>query len=398
MNHEHWDEERIEKLLSKVPKIHDTRSKEEVLERLKKDGVFDEEPPKKSPRINLLPWMIAACAVLFIAILIPSLMKKDSTADEASTANDSSGEDMGILGVPDNLEEQEKFVNVMTVGTDNRTAVYPDQTEGNTLFRIGLASKDADSIPVTIVIPNEKILEDFGKNDPSQVEMYKVYAPRLNEQALGFIDYHPYEGEITEKNGKVIHVLPENHPYDVASAALSTYFATLTNTFSSYSEVEFADQNHQPKILKEVGKEYSLQITKETTQYSYFKYVQEDGSAFLAPNFRETFPNVEKAMEALKVNTNDVYQSVILPNVDYSVSVEKDLVKITFKEPLDLFNYNQVEAMQMIEGMLLTAAGFNKAVQFENIVQSEWEGFDFSKPLPIPVGPNKLPYTVLENE
>ena len=30
MNHEHWDEDRIEELLKNVPKIHDVRSKEEV--------------------------------------------------------------------------------------------------------------------------------------------------------------------------------------------------------------------------------------------------------------------------------------------------------------------------------------------------------------------------------
>ena len=43
----------------------------------------------------------------------------------------------------------------------------------------------------------------------------------------------------------------------------------------------------------------------------------------------------------------------------------------------------------MIEGILLTAASFDKQIQFENVVQTEWNGFNFSEPLPIPVGPNR---------
>lgn len=401
MNHEHWDEDRIEELLKNVPKIHDVRSKEEVFERLKRDGVFDEEPPKNSPIIKkktkMMPWLIAACAALFAAVLIPSLTN-NSMEEQAilnSEQDDSSGDqqEMETFALPNDMEEKENFAPMSTSDADIKTAVYPEQLEGNTLFKIGLASDEAESIPVTILIPNEKIVEDFGKDNPTQVELYNEYAPQLNEKLLGFNEYHPYVGEITESEGKVIHKLPNNHPYDEDAA---TYYATLTDTFSDYSEMEIVDENSEPVILEDIGEEYTL-LTEKSKQHSYFKYVQNDGSEFLAPNFRETYSTVEEAMEALKVSTNDIYKSVILPNADYSVSVNHDVVIITFKNRLDLFEYNQVEAMQMIEAMLLTAAGFNKSVQFENIVQTEWEGFDFTKPLPIPVGPNELPYTVLEN-
>ncbi|MEK4252896.1 hypothetical protein [Ureibacillus sp. FSL K6-2830] len=401
MNHEHWDEDRIEELLKNVPKIHDVRSKEEVFERLKRDGVFDEEPPKNSPIIKkktkMMPWLIAACAALFAAVLIPSLTN-NSMEEQAilnSEQDDSSGDqqEMETFALPNDMEEKENFAPMSTSDADIKTAVYPEQLEGNTLFKIGLASDEAESIPVTILIPNEKIVEDFGKDNPTQVELYNEYAPQLNEKLLGFNEYHPYVGEITESEGKVIHKLPNNHPYDEDAA---TYYATLTDTFSDYSEMEIVDENSEPVILEDIGEEYTL-LTEKSKQHSYFKYVQNDGSEFLAPNFRETYSTVEEAMEALKVSTNDIYKSVILPNADYSVSVNHDVVIITFKNRLDLFEYNQVEAMQMIEAMLLTAAGFNKSVQFKNIVQTEWEGFDFTKPLPIPVGPNELPYTVLEN-
>src|SRR5690606_23177634 len=139
-------------------------------------------------------------------------------------------------------------------------------------------------------------------------------------------------------------------------------------------------------------------MNEESAQFNYFKYVQQDGAEYLAPNFREKYATVEEALKALKVKTNDIYETVILPGVDYSVKVEGQVVKVSFTPKLDLEKYNKVEAMQMIEGILLTGASFQKQIQFENIVQRNWEGFNFTKPLPIPVGPNEVPYTVIEGE
>ena len=403
MSHEKWDEDKIEELLKNAPKIHDHRSKDEVFERLKKDGHFDGKPPKmvtKKKRRNILPGFISVAAILLLAILIPSFLKGEEEATNSNTDNvlmemeSADIEENKEISLPDDSEG----ITVMNAEEDIKTAVYPEQLEGNTVFRIGLASDAADSIPITILIPDEKIVEDFGKKEPSQVELYNEYAPKLNEKKIGFIDYHPYVGEISEEGNKVIHKLPEDHEYDMASASLSTYFGTLQDTFTNYERVEFVKEDDTPVIFSEVGEEYPLIMNKESAQFNYFKYVQQDGAEYLAPNFREKYATVEEALKALKVKTNDIYETVILPGVDYSVKVEGQVVKVSFTPKLDLEKYNKVEAMQMIEGILLTGASFQKQIQFENIVQRNWEGFNFTKPLPIPVGPNEVPYTVIEGE
>lgn len=403
MSHEKWDEDKIEELLKNAPKIHDHRSKDEVFERLKKDGHFDGKPPKmvtKKKRRNILPGFISVAAILLLAILIPSFLKGEEEATNSNTDNvlmemeSADIEENKEISLPDDSEG----ITVMNAEEDIKTAVYPEQLEGNTVFRIGLASDAADSIPITILIPDEKIVEDFGKKEPSQVELYNEYAPKLNEKKIGFIDYHPYVGEISEEGNKVIHKLPEDHEYDMASASLSTYFGTLQDTFTNYERVEFVKEDDTPVIFSEVGEEYPLIMNEESAQFNYFKYVQQDGAEYLAPNFREKYATVEEALKALKVKTNDIYETVILPGVDYSVKVEGQVVKVSFTPKLDLEKYNKVEAMQMIEGILLTGASFQKQIQFENIVQRNWEGFNFTKPLPIPVGPNEVPYTVIEGE
>ncbi|MNH40468.1 hypothetical protein D3C79_1017930 [compost metagenome] len=48
-----------------------------------------------------------------------------------------------------------------------------------------------------------------------------------------------------------------------------------------------------------------------------------------------------------------------------------------------------VQATQLIEAMMLTAASFDKQLRLDNVVQESWEGFDFKNFLPKPVGPNK---------
>ncbi|CAM5182424.1 Sporulation and spore germination protein OS=Ureibacillus acetophenoni OX=614649 GN=SAMN05877842_10420 PE=4 SV=1 [Ureibacillus acetophenoni] len=54
MSHNQWDDDKIEELLSTVPKVKDTRTKDEILQRLKDDGVFDEEPSEtKEPIITI---------------------------------------------------------------------------------------------------------------------------------------------------------------------------------------------------------------------------------------------------------------------------------------------------------------------------------------------------------
>ena len=132
-----------------------------------------------------------------------------------------------------------------------------------------------------------------------------------------------------------------------------------------------------------------IKLTGKTTQYNYFLYTMRSGKQYLSPNFRMSFDNVTEALHMMTEEANDIYQTVILPNVTFDVKVESERVIIRFSEPLDLQSFDQTQAMRMIEGILLTAASFDKQVQFENILQEVWNGFYLLEPLPIPLGPNK---------
>jgi len=406
MSHDKWEDDKIEDLLGKVPKIHDQRSKEDVLNRLKEDGLFDDEPlstnsqsTKPSRKFNWIPIAVSIAAVLLLAILIPSFMNSyssDSAEKSAGVELSQSREAMDKQEMEISNSAIEEDASVLnTQGNDVRTAVYPEEAEGNTIFQLGLSSDDGDSVPITVLIPNDRIQQDFGDITPSGVELYNKYAPLFNESAIGFMEYHPYAGTISELGDQVVHTLPNDQPYDYGTASMMNYFASLVDTFSKYSydEVALLDEEGDAFTFSEIGEPNApIALKDESTQYNYFSYTQSDGTKYLAPNNREAYSTVEEAILAMKEETNDIYQSVILPNVEFEVNVQDQVVAVSFTEELDLESFDQVEAMQMIEGMLLTAANFDMAVRFENILQTEWQGFDFTAALPIPLGPNEISY------
>jgi len=405
MSHDKWDDDKIEDLLGKVPKIHDQRSKEEVINRIKKDGLLDDEPLSTAPKrtkkrkVNWIPIVVSIAALFLLAILVPSFINQDSS-EESADLKATEIMDSQQMDISESTNEESETSILKADVTDIRTAVYAEELEGNTLFRLGLASDAADSLPISVLIPNERIQQDFGDATPTVVELYNFYAPLFNESAIEFTEYHPYAGTIAESGTQVMHTLPSDQPYDTGSAGMMTYFATLMDTFrdSSYEEAAVLDEEGSPFVFSEIGEPTEpIALNGEPTQFNYFRHTQADGTTYLAPNNRQTYTTVEEAISGMKEQTNDIYESVILPNVDFEVTAENQQVTVTFNEELNLESFDQAEAMQMIEGILLTAANFDMSVQFENVLQSEWGGFDFTAALPMPVGANEIPYsTVLE--
>ena len=191
MKDDKWSEQEIEELLSQAPKIHDNRSKEDVFARLQEAGAFEEEKThvqqvvkRKYNRIFTYGLFVAMTVLTFSGIYY--LTNNSFEYDTASISMDVA--DKETLKMQDqSLNEAEEAADMNSAMvrnfslTDIRTAVYPEQLENSTAFSIGLAGDDAESVPVTIVIPHDKLVEDFGTTTPTQVEMYNKYAALLDE-------------------------------------------------------------------------------------------------------------------------------------------------------------------------------------------------------------------------
>lgn len=388
-----WSDQDIEHLLKQAPKVEDHRSKEDILKRLQQQGVITS--PKKTKKQFLGLYGIATAvvaAILFggVYTIMQSSQEEYSSMDEASQEAASTemerSADMG-----QSVEANPALMNDVA---PLQTAVYSQQIGETIPLTIGLAGDDAESVPVTFLLPREEVLAIFGE-EPTKLALYEHYASLIDEEALGFADYHPLKGELVENGEVLTHILPDGHGYDIASATMSMYTGALIDTFAgNYREVAFIDEAGGAIEFSQAGEPSEpLPLQK---YYSYFLDEQPAG-IFLAPNFRQTFGNVTEALQSMKVEDNDVYQSAILEGADFTVQ-DGEVVTVSFTEPLDLERYDAQQAMWMMEAILLTAAGFHKQVQFENIVQTEWQGFIFNEQLPLPIGANLLSNEYVSND
>ena len=406
MNDEQWNEQEIEKLLEQAPKIHDNRSKEDVFARLQAAGAFkEEEQPLKKPRKLPTIQIGGFVALLLCAIGLPifyMMLNNNETADVASISSYNSDKVQEEIGIADesmesqSSESKAETNNAMTIrsiSVQPASVIYEDDLVGNTLFSIGLSSDDTESIQASIIIPNDKILEDLGKANPSQVEMYNYYAPLLDEEGIQFNDYHPYKGQIIERGESVVHILPAGHRYDDASGTMEKYSSSLKNTFTNYKSIIFENEDGTAVEFSQVG-EPSEPMPIETEQKSSYYLFNQRGTYYYVKQPYGQYEDAKSAIEAMSVSDNELYESAIIDGVHYTVT-EDEYVHVTFTEPLDLVTFDPLLANQMIEAILLTAAQFDKLVLFENVVQTDWQGYDFTKLMPKPIAPNQVPISIL---
>lgn len=403
MNKDDWNEENLEALFKQVPKVEDLRTKDELFQRLQNEGAFDEEPqeqPDIQPKgIRWVPLLASIASLFFVVLIATQLIGNRSISD---TAMDENAENSSIERAQQvsnqEAESADQASSISSFSTEEsmpmQSLVYESQLEGVTLFTIGLAGDDAESVPVSILIPNDVVAEKTGSDNPTKLQLYETFAPIMDEQQLGFNEYHPFAGEFREQGKVVIHQLPDEHLYDAGSASLSNYTGALIDTFGNfYDEVKLVSEDNGIITLDHMGKvDEPISITGETTQYNYFSYQMRNGSIYLSPNFRMSYKNVKEALLDMATEANDIYRTAILSNVSFKVKDEGDIVVVTFDEMLDLEQQDPMLAMRMIEAIVLTGASFDKQVNFEHVAQQEWNGFNFSEPLEKPVAANLIYY------
>lgn len=394
MDNNKWSEDKLRESLRNMPKIEDRRSREEVLQRLKGDDRIRNDKMKATPvrKTKWMPVLVAIAAVFLISILLPTLFKTDqqATMDRAVTESEKTAPAM------EESQESADDISNLDIATFSRNApvaqhfaVYPSDLKEQTAFHIGLATDQATIAPVTFLIPDWQIEEDFDTEQPDSVALYHRYAQSLDEEALGFIEYHPYKADISADDKKIQMKLDADHSYDLSSATLEMLDQSVQDTFYGYDSVRYLEKSGSPVVFDQVGKAAEpVKLNGLQSSQAYYRFNQTDGGQLLSSDFGKTSGSVKEALAAMKETPNDIYESVVPDDVDFSVAEKDELLTIRFNEELDLNNMEYEEAMQLIEGILLTAASFDKQVEFRGIVQTEWQHFDFSAPIPKPVGAN----------
>jgi len=388
MPNDKWNDEEIENLLRDFPEIKDQRPKAEVYKQLVQD-----KPSTKQPK-RWLPLLVAIVAFFSISVLVVSLLQQNGT--DSTVADPSGNEEQSVMTTdqaeteeaieqqaqPDEPAEPEGESGAASIENEAlRTAVYESDLNDYQLFRIGLTHL-AYVVPVSFMISNEQANEA-----ESSIELYEQFAGQVDEQGLGFDDYHPFAGYFEQGTEHLDHFLPTDHPYDEGSASMLLYLASLEETFKDQQEIRILNEQGEPAEFSHLGVADPVVPGEQGNSFYVLSSAQE---AYLAPAYGMSAAQPQEALMSLKVSPNDDYASPIPEHVNYAAEQRDGAVAIEFDEPLDLLSLDEQEAMTMIESMALTAASYGVSLQFENIVQDQWGGFDFTGPIELPVAANRM--------
>lgn len=383
-----WDDDKIESLLNDFPDIEDDRTKEQVHAKL--------FPPEKTKKQVTWPrYLIAAVVFIGAAGLLYAMLMSNSSFDMAtdtSTSEDSESGSNELYSQSESVEESdspatdsanesaESDHSATSMVVEERTAVYADDLEVRIPFTIGL-TENAVVVPLTFLVP----AEDVEGQGP--VKLYEQLAPLIDETALGFDEYHPYAGSLAAEGAAIEHRLPEDHSYDLASASINVYLESLLATFGEAEVFRILDAEGAPAEFDQVGP--LEDITPAESGTPFYQFTLNNGTRYFIPDWNGDYDSGAAALEALATSPNDLQQATVPKSIGYSVRETEGQLIVAF-DSLDLASLPSTDAMRMIESMALTAGSYGKELLFEGIVQSDWSGFDFSSPIPIPVAPNRM--------
>jgi hypothetical protein len=410
MSNNKWSEQKIDQLLSQVPKLQDTRSKDEVLKRLQQDQRLSEGSQTKQKR--WIPTAVTIAALITLSLLGATLINKpynfmdsafDSNSESAnSTDMDAETNDESKTSITateettsfDSASEKATTESEMSVAKapveSNLMTVNSSDVENHTAFQIGLVSQDALVIPVTFLIPNDQIQQDFEGLTPNTLQLYEQYADDIDEEELGFIDYHPFKGTFEIDQDQLSHQLPKEHDYDLSSSTLEVYDEALQYTFEGYTQVNHQNEDGSQAEFNQVGQKTPTVLSNGLYKTAVYPYTDPTGQVYLVPSLNESYNDVSEAMDALNTPPNDFFAKAIPRSVTYSVEEIKGIVHIRFTKPLELNSFSQEQSSQMIESFVLTGATFDVQVKFDNVLEEQWNGINLTQPIEQPIGLNKF--------
>ena len=389
MPNDKWNDEEIENLLRDFPKIQDKRPKAEVYKNVSQTQYVPKQPKR------WLPLLVAVIAFLSISVLAVSLLQQNGSDSSTGETETESGDAESMMTADEAQPEQAEQSADDSEGAASlameepealRTAVYEQDLSGAHVLRIGLANQGY-VVPVSFMIPAPLA----GEGEPDALELYETFAGQIDESALGFDEYHPYEGSLQQDGATISHFLPEGHDYDKGSAATLLYLYSLEETFMGQQEIRVLNEAGEPAQLAHIGEVEP--IIPGTQGHSYYLMDASTGDWYMAPSYGMSEANLEDALVALRQAPNDAYRSPVPDGIGYGVEMDGTNAIVTFEETLDLEALDGMAAMRMIESMALTAQSYGSSLTISNTLQAEWSGFDFSKELELPVAPNRIEWT-----
>ena len=392
MSKKHFTEQELERMLRDMPAIQDHRSRDEVYHAVKK-RMHDNPTVMKRKRFFWPAVASIAATFLIVIISISLIHQKQNGIEEARLPQihmteedkefDMSTEEAELSMNGESFLAQEKSTPNLN---DERTAIYPEMVQGK-------------EIPLTFNVPephfqNAIPLSVIARVEEGQtwLDKYQEISVRLDEEALGLIDYFPIQGTFfLEEDGTTLTLnLDRNHPYTAGSASEEMFFRSLEAfRYQDISRVHLLVDSQPGLKLHHEDEPITVYEIAPRKQTGYWLYDTEQ-HVFLTPGPLSYNTVSEGLMEMKNAIPTHELKPAIPETVDFQVDEESpNTLAIVFSAETVLTD--DLETLYMIEAILFTAKEFGYTdVHFLNTGTNNLFGWDFTAPVPVPLAPNRI--------
>lgn len=397
MSKKQFSEKDLQRLLREMPLIEDQRSKDEVFHMVKKRLQEEMESPRQRRRPILWPVIASIAAMFLIFVLSTSLLfRNDDLAGSNQAELDREQFTMEdelpgiVLEENQSTTQDQLFTNEIKIADAAlRTAIYEEDLAGNE-FTLTLNVPDEmfqNAIPVSVIVQDIE-----GR---TWLDQYIDVMNGINEEELGLAEYYPLNGTFTLTDaGSVSLNLNSNHTYTMGTAGETMFFKSLDALkYQGIAEVHLFE-NFEPGIqLHHEDEKLTVYSIRPTQNTGYLLY-ETDRQVFLTPS-PNSYETIGESFQEMKTGIEKNELAPSIPDfVDFKIIHENpDTLSLSFSPTTEFPDDRSF--VYMIEAILLTAKEFGfQYVHFNNIGMDHFQDFDFTKPVHVPVAPNRIQLTL----
>ncbi|GEM_PF-4272930 len=331
---EKHEDDRLEAILRSLPDQEDTRTESELLSRLQSDSRLSGETFSQ-PGKKRKNRMLPAVLVAFAALFAAAVVIP-SFWDGEDTADRSAEQSAAMSDEAlDDSEEVPAAAEARILLNESSGAVRYAlyRMDGGRILNGFIQDSQAAEIPVSVVLTPDQLRAAGLSADASEQKLAAAFSAELDLEAMGIPGFQPAGSSAGNKERSA----------------------------------------------------------------PYFVYTGLDGRQFLAPDTAREASTFAEAAELMKSTPAEAFASAIPTGAVFTVIQDGQNALVTFDPAISMEGLGTDRAGQLIDSLALTARSFGVELRLEGVAPSDWNGFDFRKPLPEAIGPNPAP-AILKND
>ncbi|GEL76126.1 hypothetical protein [Tenuibacillus multivorans] len=394
----------IEKTLSEMPKINDSRSFDDYYNQISKQ-VNQRKIRKHAKRGWIIPAITSAAALVLVFIIGLQFINTNQTADEMKTyqsiedsvdqaetnesANESAssgdaemaeieeynqdGQGNQDMGGASNDDENQQF-SMQEVDANSSMVVTQDESQGKQFVTFIIPDNQVQYFaPITVEMNDQDPYEFF--NQSRELIMDDEWG--LSSDVLSSITFIG----MNDQNIPILEMdeteLQDGTAIERVAMEVIRYFQYL-----GHEKVAVRDPNGDPVSLAHVGE--VEEVTFENQLKAYKLYQPQSDELFWIEKVLMNGASIEEAIEELKVSEEAFNIKAPVPNnVNIEIEGQDPVLNIRFLNPEQLAESTEIP--YIIESILLTAKSFGyEQVDFNNLGMTQVGPYQLDEPVQVP--------------